>query len=318
MKKLLPIIIIFVLCIIFPIIAGLVAPAPVPAPDKPSPSESPLPPKEIKCLNITTGQVSVINLEDHLVGVLAAEMPADYHIEALKAQAVAARSYILNKSEAPNDQHPEAHICTDSKHCKGWLSEKEAKAKWKTEDRNRNWKKLKSAVHATKGEYMIYDSHAIEACFFASSGGRTENSEDVWGGSRPYLKSVESAESINQQVRTSTVTVNCSHFAAALGISLPPGTVPTFRNLTRTAGGSVAEVEICGKTFKGTQIRSIFGLKSANFTVTADSTNVTFSVLGYGHGVGMSQLGAHYMAESGQKYTEILSHYYTNIQIAKI
>ncbi len=317
MKKTLPFIVILILCIFFPIITGFL----VPGINPPQPSVNGLTlPKDnpssvkISFLNTDTDVVSQIALEEYLVGVLAAEMPAEYHPEALKAQAVAARSYILSRMEKSNADHPDAHVCTDPGHCKAWLSETEARAKWVESDRNLNWEKLKSAVSATRGEYMIYDNQVVEAFFFASSGGKTENSEDVWGGSRPYLKSVESYGDVISPDRESKVTVSTSQFASALGISAPF----QFSNLSRTEGGSVATVEICGKTFKGTELRSIFGLKSANFTIAADADSITFTVLGYGHGVGMSQTGADYMAKSGQKYTEILSHYYTNIQIAKM
>ena len=317
MKKILPFIVILILCVVFPIIAGLLAPGikspQIPLTD-PTHTEDNLSAAEISFLNTDTGIVSQIDLEEYLVGVLAAEMPAEYHSEALKAQAVAARSYILSRIETPNPDHPQALVCTDPGHCKDWLGEAEARAKWTEPDRDRNWEKLKSAVSATKGEYMICEDQVVEAFFFASSGGKTENSEDVWGGSRPYLKSVESYGDTISPDRESTVTVSTSQFASALGISAPF----QFRNLTRTEGGSVATVEICGKAFKGTELRSIFGLKSANFTITANAASVTFTVLGYGHGVGMSQTGADYMAKSGQKYTEILSHYYTNIQIVKM
>ena len=267
----------------------------------------------ITVFNHKTNSVSEVPLENHLIGVLAAEMPASFEPEALKAQAVAARSYILSKTESTNPDHPNAIICTNPNHCKGWIPEDEAKSGWKGSERNSNWKKLKKAVSSTKGEFMICGGETVEAFFFASSGGKTENSEDVWGGSRPYLKSVESPGDILSPDHKSIVRISASEFSNILGGAFPP----VISNIARTDGGSVSTIKINGKTFKGTEIRKLFGLKSANFTISTSPDEMIFTVLGYGHGVGMSQTGANYMAKNGKKYTEILSHYYTNIQITR-
>lgn len=276
----------------------------------------------ISCLDTKTNTTFEINIEEYLVGVLAAEMPASYEMEALKAQAVAARSYILSNMDTPTPKHPDADVCTDSSHCKAWLSESDAKAKWKSFDKILYWNKLRSAVDSTRGEYMVYDDQVVEAFFFASSGGKTENSEDVWGSSRPYLKSVESYGDVVSPDCYSTYTLSLSNFKSKLQpfFSQPLGTDAPIQigKTTRTQGGSVAEIVLFGKSFRGTEIRSIFGLRSANFTIDIVDDKVVFKVAGYGHGVGMSQVGANYMAKSGQNYTEILSHYYTNIQIVKL
>ncbi len=306
------------LTLIFPILTGLLNPRKTSSPKAIRlPAESSF---TVSCLNSETNTVTDVNLEEYLVGVLAAEMPAGYETEALKAQAVAARSYILSKLNTENPDHPNATVCTNSNHCKGWLSESDAKAKWKFTEKNRNWKKLQSAVQETEGEYMTYADQAIEAFFFASSGGRTENSEDVWQQGLPYLRSVESPEPAEEIL--SQVSLTISQFIQKinphLDKPLSANTVPRFSDITRTQGGSVASINICGKTFSGTKLRNIFGLKSANFTVSVTSETVIFDVLGYGHGVGMSQKGANLMARQGKNYTEILSHYYTNIQIVKM
>jgi len=324
MKKLYSAVILYLFVpIIIPILTGLLFPRPLTAGEslfdfKKDKDDSIL----ITSLNVSTNKVSTVPLETYLTGVLAAEMPASYEIEALKAQAVAARSYILSKIGKENATHPDAVICTDSTHCKAWISEEDAKAKWKSSEQKENWEKLESAVNSTKGEYMTYDHQVIEAFFFSSSGGKTENSEDVWGGSRPYLKSVESYGDSISPDNTSTVTLSYTQFSEKLKPYLD-NTADTaspisIGEITRTEGGSVATICIGGKTFKGTEIRSIFGLKSANFTIAASPSNVTFTVKGYGHGVGMSQKGANYMAQSGKNYEEILSHYYTDIQITSL
>ncbi len=274
----------------------------------------------VSCLDTQKNELIAMSLEEYLVGVLAAEMPAAYEPEALKAQAVASRSYILSKASAENSDHPKALVCTDSTHCEGWLSEEAAKSRWKPHQQKAYWEKLKKAVKDTSGEYMTYQDQAVEAFFFASGGNRTENSEDVWGGERPYLRSVENI--FDTEAVSSTHAVTFSDFAKKLQphfqTTLPTNQPPSLSVPERTTGGSVKEIRIYEKPFSGREIRSIFGLKSANFTITTTDTQVIFQVVGSGHGVGMSQTGANSMAKSGKKYTEILSHYYTNIQIAKL
>ncbi len=275
----------------------------------------------IAVLDTTANTVSNANLEEYLIGVLAAEMPASYEMEALKAQAVAARSYIMYKASSPSEEHPDADVCNNPDHCKAWLAQEEFMKKWSVNDREFYLGKLKNAVNATKGEYMIYNGEAVEAFFFAGSGGRTEASKDVWGGDRPYLQSVESEGDIYSPDYKSEKTVSIAEFWNTLtgfnAQTIPNAGIPVIGSISRTEGGSVNEISLGGQIFTGTEIRSLFGLKSANFTLSASNSGVTFSVLGYGHGVGMSQFGANYMAKNGKKYTEILSHYYTNIQIIK-
>lgn len=276
----------------------------------------------VSYLDATDGVVKTAEIEEYLVGVLAAEMPAEYGIEALKAQAVAARSYIARRMNEKNAQHPDAAVCTDSTHCKAYICEKDAKARWTSDKGDEYWEKLKSAVNATCGEVMICEEEVAEAFFFAGSGGRTENSEEVWGEARPYLKSVESPweEDLPQLLSVKEVSnkdVRSILKNAGENPKNDKGKI-TITGLERTQGGSVKTVEIDGITLKGSEVRELFGLKSANFSVEVRQDEVVFNVKGSGHGVGMSQIGANYMSKSGEKYTEILSHYYTNIQITKL
>ncbi len=279
-------------------------------------------PEKIKYLETETDTVKECELEEYLVGVLAAEMPAEYHIEALKAQAVAARSYIVSRLETENPEHPDAVVCDNPDHCKAHLDESAAKSRWGEEKSDGYWKKLKSAVDKTKGEYMICEDRVVEAFFFARSSGRTENSEDVWGEARPYLKSVDSVEDKTHPEFESAAEFKnkeARQILWGLNNNIKQGdNALAIGNITRTAGGSIASLEIDGQIFTGKDIRSAFGLKSANFVISTNSEKASFRVFGYGHGVGMSQFGAHCMAESGEKYTEILSHYYTNIQIINL
>ena len=258
-------------------------------------------------------------LEEYLVGVVAAEMPAEYHIEALKAQAVAARSYILKKAETVNSDHKDAIVCDNPAHCKGYIDENGARGKWSDKKEDEYLKKIKTAVAKTKGEYMIYEGETVEAFFFARSGGRTENSEDVWGEKRGYLKSVNSEDDLlhpeayeekilsNAEVREKLFEINNKIKKGGMPLDIVV--------VSRTEGGAVNELSVEGIILKGTEVRRLFGLKSANFAVEATNKEVLFKTAGYGHGVGMSQYGANAMAKNGKKYTEILSHYYSNVQI---
>ena len=275
---------------------------------------------EITYLDTVENKVKKAELEEYLVGVVAAEMPAEYHIEALKAQAVAARSYILKKTESENPDHKGADVCDNPQHCKGHIDEKKARKQWDAKKEEEYIKKIKAAVEETRGEYMVYNGETVEAFFFARSGGRTENSGDVWSEDKAYLKSVESEGDLkhpqlyeeksfsNKDTRNKLYTLNSEIQRSDKPLNIG--------EISRTEGGSVKEILIDNCIFRGKDIRIEFGLRSANFTVSTTANEVTFKTAGYGHGVGMSQYGANYMAENGKNYTEILSHYYSNIQIA--
>jgi len=258
------------------------------------------------------GSVEVVNVEEYLYGVLAGEMPASFHAEALKAQAVAARTYIVNKKQdgEADETHPDADICTDSTHCKAWLSAEDIKSKMGDSWEKQYGDKMRKAISDTRGEIMVYDNEPIVAVFHSTGSGRTENSEDVWGGSLPYLRSVESPGDASSPKFESQVTVSKAEFENILGVPAEIG------ETLHSQGGAVKSIVIGGKKFSGTEIRSLFGLNSANFEIVAEGDNITFNVKGNGHGVGMSQYGANAMAEEGATYDQILKTYYTGVEIA--
>lgn len=260
-----------------------------------------------------TGKILEYNLEEYLVGVVSAEMPASYEPEALKAQAVAARSYILSRENSGNPDHKGADVCTDSAHCKAYLSESAAKEKWGEVWADKYLAKIKSAVADTAGEYIAYNGEAAVACFCAVSSGKTESAADVWGSETPYLKSVDSSADLTYENFTDSVTVPRAEFLEKLGISSA-----SVGAISHTEGGAVKNINIGGKDFSGTQIRSIFGLNSANFELSVNESNAVFTSKGKGHGVGMSQYGANQMAKDGKSYTKILLHYYSNVTIEKM
>lgn len=266
---------------------------------------------EILVFNHKTKKISKEKMEEYLVGVVSTEMPALYEKEALKAQAVAARSYILSKIGTKNPDHEGAEVCTNSAHCKAYVSDDELKERW-GEKYDEYLKKIKDAVSQTKGEYIAYDGETAVACFYAVSGGRTESSKDVWGGEKPYLQSVDSPWDLEYDGLIEKVKIDKEKVKSTLGVqTLQRG------GITRTSGGSVKTVAIGEKVFSGTEIRQLFGLNSANFEIEEEEEKIIFVTKGKGHGVGMSQFGANQMAKQGKDYKEILTYYYQGVEIKK-
>ena len=267
---------------------------------------------KISVYNTKTDKVTEEDIEEYLIGVVTAEMPALYEVEALKAQAVAARSYILTKIGKDNPDHKGADVCTNPAHCKAYTSADEAKEKW-GKDYDKYYKKIKSAVESTSGEYISYQGETAVACFYAVGGGRSENASDVWGGDTPYLRSVESVGDLSYENLKETVSFSKDEALSRLGTNTLEIGV-----LKRTEGGSVKNVVIDGKEYSGTEIRSLFGLNSANFEISITEKELIFITTGKGHGVGMSQYGANQMAKDGKTYDEILLHYYQGVTVEKI
>lgn len=265
--------------------------------------------------------IETMDIEEYLVGVVAAEMPPSFETEALKAQAVAARTYILSKQGKKDEKHPDADVCVDSAHCKAYCSENEAYERWGNDWQNIYREKIKKAVSETRGEIVTYNNEPIIAVFHSTSTGKTENSEDVWQTETPYLKSVESpGEELSPRYK-SEVEISTDEFRRKIS-SLDPkadfsrGTDKWISDYIYTEGGAVKTVKIGGCVFEGTDIRNAFGLRSALFDIKVGE-NIIFKVTGNGHGVGMSQYGANYAAAQGSNYKEILKKYYTDTEINK-
>lgn len=262
--------------------------------------------------------VKELPLEEYLKGVVAAEVPASFENEAIKAQAVAARSYALYRSQSINSAHPDACVCTDFNHCKAYKSPEEAHLGW-----NKNAdvyeKKIASCVDSTKGEVIKYNGEVALAVFHSQSGaGKTESSEDVWGGELPYLVSVESLGDEKAPNFYSSKEVSFEEFKAVIENENQNARVNSFSDISsviHSDGGRVKSVVIGGESFSGTKIRSLFSLRSTCFSIKENGGNILFDVTGYGHGVGMSQYGANEMAKKGYNYKEILKHYYSGTQI---
>ena len=242
------------------------------------------------------GRMERVALEDYLVSVLAGEMPASYSMEALKAQAIAARSYIVWKlprfGGSGCSRGAQADVCTDSKHCMAYRSDAQMREGW-GESYEEKHEKLLRAVQETAGQILLYDGRPVQALFHAASGGRTEDAQEVWGTAYPYLQSVESE---GEQGQTAQVRLSKSKLAQKLN----------------------AAFEGAGVTATGKAVRAALGLRSAGFTIAFEGDDAILTTNGFGHGVGLSQEGAQNMAENGADCEEILLHYYTGVTIGSI
>lgn len=266
----------------------------------------------------TTEQMT---LERYLTGVVRGEMPASFEMEALRAQAAAERSYVYYQLAAGRkDAHPDADFCTDHTCCSAYLSEMAAREKWGGDFAPWNTR-VEQAVSDTDGQVVLYNGRPILAVFHSSSAGRTAAAGDVWSGDLPYLVSVDSPEGEETVPNYySTVTFTAAEAKEKLLAAHPElklsGTPDRwFGAAAENGSGRVETVSVGGTDIEGTELRRIFGLRSACFTVAADSESVTFRVTGYGHGVGMSQYGANQLAREGKTWQEILEWYYTGATV---
>ncbi len=267
------------------------------------------------------GTTEQMTLERYLTGVVRGEMPAAFEMEALRAQAAAERSYVYYQLAAGRkDAHPDADFCTDHTCCSAYLSETAAREKWGGDFAPWNTR-VEQAVSDTDGQVVLYNGRPILAVFHSSSAGRTAAAGDVWSGDLPYLVSVDSPEGEETVPNYySTVTFTAAEVKEKLLAAHPElklsGTPDRwFGAAAENGSGRVETVSVGGTDIEGTELRRIFGLRSACFTVAADSESVTFRVTGYGHGVGMSQYGANQLAREGKTWQEILEWYYTGATV---
>lgn len=260
-----------------------------------------------------TGEIEEVPFESYVLGVLAGEMPIRFHEEALKAQAVAARSYVLKKMEANQDKE---YDIVDTVMNQVYLDTDYLKNAWK-EDYSKNIEKLKKVIFETTGEYLSYEGDVIEAFFFSTSTGMTENSGEVFQKQLPYLVSVKSEwDQDVSPVFQENVTLSLYDFYTKLG--LPYNQNLKIEVTKTTSTGRVKELCINGVSFTGSEVYSKLGLRSTFFSIVKDGTNVVITTKGYGHGVGMSQWGANAMAKDGSTYDQILKHYYNGVEIDEI
>lgn len=282
----------------------------------------------IRLWHYDTRQVTSLPLEDYITGVVAAEMPANFELEALKAQAIAARTYALKKMRAAegrgNLTHPEADVCTDFNHCQAWSSEAERREKWGTLKYYQYNAKIKRAVDQTQGLVLVYNGELIDPVYHSTCGGRTENARDVWNYDIPYLISVEcpwdkDSPRFKEQLKLSLGELESR---LQMKVTVPAAKSGAKKNLIsiseQSPTGRAKTVLIGDKSMAATELRSRLGLRSTRFTVEQQGGELIFNTIGNGHGVGLCQYGANGLAKQGKDCLTILQYYYQGTTVARI
>ena len=258
------------------------------------------------------GTIQNMKLDDYLTCVILREMPAKFEVEALKAQSVVARTYVLKRRNS-NSKHATADICASSSCCQGFCSEEEYMLAGGNQE---NIDKIRNAVLETSGEIILYDGKLIDATYFSCSGGMTEDAVAVWGKDIPYLRATDSPGEESAKHYIDTVTIPLDEFMDALSLQQNEDGRITIDKVTYTAGGGIDKVTISGTEITGTTMRKKLDLNSTAIILSVVGESVTITTKGNGHRVGMSQYGANAMALDGATYQEILQHYYSGTEIA--
>ena len=292
-----------------------------PEQSSPAPGQSADSTRTVRLLN-KEGQVEELTMADYLWGVVAAEMPASFRPEALKAQACAARTYTVDLQARPSEKHPQADVCADSTCCQAYTAPALARARWGLNAGEYSGK-LTAAIADTDGLGILCDGAPIQALFFSSAAGRTVDAVEVWGREVSYLKGVDSPEGEEVPNWRTQTTLTPDQVRQAVLPAYPEADLSGppegwFTGRTENSAGGVASMSVGGVTLTGGQLRSLFSLRSASFTVTYGGDGFTFETVGYGHGVGMSQYGANALAAQGKDFKEILTWYYTGAQVGAL
>lgn len=271
-------------------------------------------PDTFRIYDVSTDTVTVMNADDYIFGVVAAEMPLLYEDETLKAQAVAA--YTLACRRRADNTDKDYDLSTDSGTDQAFVTEAAARESWGN-NADKYYTKLKDIIAQVRGITVVWQNEPITAVYHAISSGQTESSGDIWGGERPYLQAVASPGDLLAPQYISCITLSTTELSDAIAdlceISGSPENY--FSDFTRTESGSVLKVKVCGTELTGAQIRTALELRSLNFDVEFKDGSFKFTARGYGHGVGMSQYGAECMAKQGSDFKEILLHYYVGCDI---
>lgn len=272
-----------------------------------------------------TGEIVAMDINDYLRGVVPSEMSPTYHIEALKAQALVARTYTYEKM-GYHAEGEDADMCDNFAHCQAFYPKEKLFEIWRKKGYDENtilefWDKINEAVVSTQNEIITYQDKCIKAFFHASSPEKTEDISQIWGGQNlPYLKAVANEEDEDYVNRNSTVEVTYDDFVAKTKeiASMTKEQVKKIKIGEYTTSGRVKNIDMDGIRISAEKLRNLFGLKSTNFTLETTNETVIFHVIGYGHGIGLSQVGANYDAKNGMNYQDIIKHYYTDVQIKKL
>lgn len=276
-----------------------------------------------------TGEIVAMDVNDYLRGVLPSEMPPYYNIEALKAQAIVARTYLYRKMSVKGEGE-ECDICDNYAHCQAFYNKEKILSIWKNKEyddalREEYWNNVNEAVVGTQDEVILYNGEYIRAYFHASSPIKTESSTEVWGREYiPYLVSVENKEAEDYANRQSIVEISYEEFLSKLKEkidkncnieSLKKGDIKINEN---TASGRVKNISVCGNIISAELLRTVYGLRSTMFSLEETDSSIKFNVIGNGHGLGLSQVGADYYGKNGMDYKEIIKHYYTGVEVVKL
>ena len=278
---------------------------------------------KIKLLHKKDKKIEEIPLDEYLLGVVSAEMPANFEQEALNAQALVARTYTIYSIKRNKNKHEGADICDSSTCCQAWISKEDRLARWNEDVRKEYWNKIVKAVNTTKRKVITYNGDIIDAFFHSNSGGITEIPVNVWGGTNfPYLQSVQTSGEEGYSQYSSEVTLTQEELinkirAKHSDFNIDISQQDSVKILEYTEAGRVKNIQIGNLKLSGVEVRSLLGLKSTNFKIEINNGKVTFIVTGYGHGVGMSQTGADSMAKQGNNYEEIIKHFYTGVEITE-
>ena len=279
--------------------------------------------KNIKLLHQDTNQIEEINLDEYIINVVSAEMPVDYELEALKAQAIVARTYTIYKITTSR-KHENADICDKSTCCQAWISKEDRFKRWDEDKRISNWNKIVKTVNETAGKIITYEGKPINAFFHANSGGKTQIPFYVWGGTGyPYLQVVATNGEENYSQYSSQAKFTKEEFIEKVkkeheDFEIDFEKENCIQIIERDDSNRVATVKIGNLNLSGVETRTLLGLRSANFTIEINNNEIIFKVIGYGHGVGMSQTGADALAKQGKNYEEIIKHFYAGVEIIEM
>jgi len=262
--------------------------------------------KNIVTVYRSNGSVVNLDLEEYVIGVVAAEMPASFNLEALKVQAILARTYALKSKQTGKK-------LTDTVSTQVYIDTNQMKNKWGS-DYSKYYNKIKKATTQTKGMYIIYNGSIIDAVYHSTSNGYTEDSTEVWGYSLPYLKSVESSWDKNVSSYQRTKEFKVDEVLKLLGVD----NLENIEIISHNSSGRVSKVKVGDTTYSGVDFRSLLSLRSTDFDIELNESSIKITTRGYGHGVGLSQYGANEMANMGYSYLRIISHYYKGIKINKL
>lgn len=262
-------------------------------------------------LRQSDGTCVQMDMDEYLVGVLLAEMPASFSFEAKCAQAVVARTY-ARKAYMTGGKHADGSVCDASACCQGYRTPETYLSEGGTQEAIDD---ARRAVAQTSNYVLTYDGELIEATYFSCSGGSTEDAVAVWGTDFPYLRATQSPGEEDATHFTDEAEFTATQFCSLLGVSLEGEPSEWFGDVAYTSGGGVASMEISNEVYSGTALRSMLGLRSTAFTIRVDGARICITTHGFGHRVGMSQYGADAMARAGSTYAEILTHYYSGAEL---